>query len=194
MRMQGGRCYIMLSKADRVLRDIEKMSQKKFLPVVGPRRGKILVEVVRKVKPKRVLEIGTLIGYSAILMGKELGSDAHIIAIEIHTGEAAMAEENIRKAEIKPTVDVLVGNALKILPRIEGEFDMVFIDANKREYRDYLRLIEDNLHKGSVLVVDNAGILADEMSDYLDYVRSSGKYKSKYVPVGEDGLEVSVRM
>jgi len=184
----------MLSKADRVLRDIEKMSQKKFLPVVGPRRGKILVEVVRKVKPKRVLEIGTLIGYSAILMGKELGSDAHIIAIEIHTGEAAMAEENIRKAEIKPTVDVLVGNALKILPRIEGEFDMVFIDANKREYRDYLRLIEDNLHKGSVLVVDNAGILADEMSDYLDYVRSSGKYKSKYVPVGEDGLEVSVRM
>jgi len=184
----------MLSRADRVLRDIEKMSQKRSFSMVGPRRGKVLVEVIRKVKPKCVLETGTLIGYSAILMGKELGSDARMITIEMHANEAAMAEENIRKAQMKPAIDVLIGNALQILPRLEGEFDMVFIDANKREYKDYLSLIEDNLHKGSVLVVDNAGIFADEMSDYLGYVRSSERYKSKHVPAGEDGLEVSVRM
>jgi len=135
-----------------------------LLSIVGPRRGKVLVEVIRTVKPKRVLEIGTLIGYSAILMGKELGSDTHMVTIEIHADEAAMAEENINKAKIKPTIDVLVGNALQILPRLEGEFDMVFIDANKREYKDYLRLIEDKLHGGSVLVVDNAGIFADDRS------------------------------
>ena len=140
------------------------MSEKKLLSIVGPRRGKVLVEVIRTVKPKRVLEIGTLIGYSAILMGKELGSDTHMVTIEIHADEAAMAEENINKAKIKPTIDVLVGNALQILPRLEGEFDMVFIDANKREYKDYLRLIEDKLHGGSVLVVDNAGIFADDRS------------------------------
>jgi predicted O-methyltransferase YrrM len=55
-------------------------------------------------------------------------------------------------------------------------------------------LVEGKLHKGSVIVADNAGIFADEMRDYLDYVRSSGKYGSEYVPMGEDGLEVSVKL
>jgi predicted O-methyltransferase YrrM len=183
----------LFSKADRILRDIEKMTEKSFLPIVGPRKGKVLAEIIRRIKPKRILEIGTLIGYSTILMGKELGSDAHIITVEIHSNEAAMAKENIRKAQIKPKMDVLVGDAIEILPRLEGEFDMVFIDADKREYIDYLKLVGDKLHKGSVLVADNAGIFADEMRDYLDHVRHSEKYASRYVPVGKDGLEVSVR-
>jgi predicted O-methyltransferase YrrM len=89
---------------------------------------------------------------------------------------------------------VIVGDAIKVVPKLKDEFDMVFIDAEKSEYRDYLRLVEDKLHKGSVIVADNAGIFAHEMRDYLDYVRNSGKYSSRYVPVGEDGLEVSVRL
>jgi predicted O-methyltransferase YrrM len=95
---------------------------------------------------------------------------------------------------VPPTIDVIVGDALEVLPKLTGEFDMVFIDADKSEYMDYLRLAEDKLHKGSVIVADNAGIFARQMRNYLDYVRSSGKYKSKYVPVGEDGLEVSVKL
>jgi predicted O-methyltransferase YrrM len=71
---------------------------------------------------------------------------------------------------------------------------MVFIDAAKEEYFDYLRLIEKKLHKGSAVVADNAGIFADQMKEYLDYVRSSGKYASKYMSFGEDGVEVSVRL
>jgi len=61
-----------LSKSDRVLKEIESMTETKFLPIVGPRKGKVLVDVVRKTKPKRILEVGTLIGYSVILMGKNL--------------------------------------------------------------------------------------------------------------------------
>ncbi|MFQ6075224.1 MAG: O-methyltransferase [Candidatus Bathyarchaeia archaeon] len=76
---------------------------------------------------------------------------------------------------------------------LQGEFDLVFIDANKREYIDYLRLIEDKLHKGSTLVADNAGVFAHAMRNYLDYVRRSGRYKSRYVPAGGDGVEVSTR-
>jgi predicted O-methyltransferase YrrM len=105
-----------------------------------------------------------------------------------------MVQENIRRAEIPPTVEVIVGDALKVLPTLTGKFDMVFIDADKREYLDYLRLVEDKLHKGSVVVADNAGISADQMRDYLDYVRSSGKYRSRYEPMGDDGLEVSVKL
>lgn len=183
-----------MSKTVMVLKEIEKMTEKEFLPIVGPRKGRILVEIIREIKPKRVLEVGTLIGYSAILMGKELESDAHLITIEINADEARMAKENIKRAEIPPTVDVLVGDAIEVLPRLDGRFDLVFIDADKREYLDYLRLVEDKLHKGSVIVADNAGISANQMRDYLNYVRSSGKYSSRYIPVGGDGLEVSVKL
>ena len=179
---------------EEILRENEKMTQKEFLPIVGPRKGQVLAKIIHKTKPKRVLEIGTLIGYSAILMAKELESEAHLITIEIHVDEAKKARENIRRAEIRATIDVIVGDAIKVVPKLKDEFDMVFIDAEKSEYRDYLRLVEDKLHKGSVIVADNAGIFAHEMRDYLDYVRNSGKYSSRYVPVGEDGLEVSVRL
>ena len=183
-----------MSKADKVLKEIEKMTKREFLPIVGPHKGQILVEIVREIKPNRVLEVGTLIGYSAILMGKELGKDAHLITIEIHADEARMAEENVKGAEIPPTVDVLIGDAIEVLPRLEGKFDLVFIDADKRKYLDYLRLVEDKLHKGSVIVADNAGIFANQMRNYLGYVRSSGKYSSRYAPIDGDDLEISVKL
>jgi len=100
----------------------------------------------------------------------------------------------VKRAEILPTVKIIIGNAKKVVPRLRGKFDLVFIDAEKSEYRDYLQLVEGELHKGSTLVADNARIFADEMKEYLDYVRFSGKYSSKYVAVGEDGLEISVKL
>jgi predicted O-methyltransferase YrrM len=182
------------SKANDVLRGIEEMTKKQFLPIVGPKKGKVLRKVIREIRPKRVLEVGTLIGYSAVLIGKELESDAHLTTIEIHANEARIARANIKKAQISPTVDVIVGEAIKVLPKLSGKFDMVFIDAEKTEYLAYLRLIEKKLQKGSVVVADNAGIFADQMKNYLDYVGSSGKYNSRYVPVDEDGLEVSIKL
>ena len=178
--------------AEDVLREIENLAKKCFLPIVGPRRGRILVDVIREFKPKRILEIGTLIGYSTILMGKELDGDAHIITIEIDPEAAEKAVDNIRRAGIKPRVDVLVGDALEIIPKLEGEFDLVFIDADKDEYLDYLKLVEGKLHSGSVVVADNVF----HAPSYLDYVRHSGKYKSKFISAGGrwDGLEVSIKL
>jgi len=183
-----------LNSADKVLRRIEKMAQKEFLPKVGRNKGQILTEIVRKTAPKKVLEVGTLVGYSAILIGKELESNAHLISIEIHADEAKTARTNIKEANIPATIDVIVGDAIAVIPKLKEKFDMVFIDAEKTEYLHYLRLIEDKLHKGSVVIADNAGISANQMKDYLSHVRSSGKYNSKYIPVDEDGLEVSVRL
>src|SRR3972149_3940724 len=118
------------------------MSEREFLPIIGSKKGRILAEIIREVKPKRVLEVGTLVGYSAILMGKELEKDARLITIEIHADEAKTAEENIKRAEIPPTIEVLVGDAIKVIPKLKGQFDLVFIDAEKSEYIDYLRLAE----------------------------------------------------
>jgi predicted O-methyltransferase YrrM len=183
-----------LSRADKVLKEIESMTARRFLPIVGPEKGQVLMKVIKETKPKRVLEVGTLIGYSAILMARELESDARLITIEIHEKEAETARENIKRAGVRPTIDVIVGDAIKVLPTLAGKFDMVFIDAEKTEYLDYLRLVEASLHRGSVVVADNAGIFAEQMKDYLEYVRSSGKYRSEYISFGEDGVEVSVKL
>jgi predicted O-methyltransferase YrrM len=194
MRKQVAVWWASLNKAEVILREIEKRANSEFLPIVGPEKGQVIAETIRKAKPKRVLEVGTLIGYSAILMGKELDSDAQIITIEIHADEAETAEENILKADIPAEVEVITGNAIQVIPELTDSFDFVFIDAEKTEYLDYLRLAEDKLCKGAVIVADNAGIFANQMSDYLDYVRTSGKYSSRYVPVGVDGLEITVKL
>jgi predicted O-methyltransferase YrrM len=181
------------NKTDKVPREIEDLTKMRFLPIVGSQKGRILARVVRDLKPKRVLEVGTLIGYSAILIGKNLGPDAHLITIEINANKAKIAEENINRARIPPKVEVIVGDAKEVMPTLKGPFDLVFLDAAKDEYLVYLRLAEGKLHKGSVVVADNAGTFADQMRDYLQYVRLSGKYESRYEPVGEDGLEISTK-
>ena len=183
-----------LSSAEQVLRQIEQVSEKTFLPIVGPNKGKILAEHVRKTKPRHVLEVGTLIGYSAILIGKELDANAEIVTIEIHKDEAELAGKNIVRANIPPKIKIITGDALEVIPTLNGPFDFAFIDAEKNEYLQYLNLAEAKLRKGAVIVADNAGIFADQMSDYLDYVRNSGKYQSRYVQVGGDGLEISVKL
>jgi predicted O-methyltransferase YrrM len=183
-----------LTKADEVLKEIEEMAEREFLPIVGPEKGKILAQAIREANAKRVLEVGTLVGYSAILIGRELGKDAEITTIEIHREEARIGEDNVRRAEIAPKVQVIVGDAIDVIPTLKGQFDAVFIDAEKSEYLAYLKLMEDKLRKGTVVVADNAGIFARQMRDYLSYVRNSGKYRSQFFQVGADGLEVSVKL
>jgi predicted O-methyltransferase YrrM len=183
-----------LDRAGKVLKEIEEMTDREFLPIVGPEKGEILANIVRETKPKHVLEVGTRIGYSAILIGKELDDDAQLVTIEIHADEAKLARQNIERAGIRAKTEVLVGNALKIIPELEGKFDIVFIDAEKTEYLQYLKLVEEKLHSGSVIVADNAGVFADQMKGYLDRVRSSKMYHSRFVEVGDDGLEISTRL
>jgi len=183
-----------LIKANQILKEIEAIAEKEFLPIIGPDRGQVLIKVIRKTRPKRILEIGTFVGYSTIMMAKELDADAYLITIETHAGRAKLARENIEKAEVRPKIDVIIGDAVKVIPNLIGKFDMVFIDAAKEEYFAYLKLVEKKLHKGSVIVADNVGIFADQTKEYLDYMRSSGKYKSKYNSFGEDGVEVSVKL
>ena len=181
------------NSADEVLRQIKATSEKQFLPIIGPQKGKILAQEIMKAKPQRVLEVGTLVGYSAILIGKELDENSGIVTIEIHRNEAEKAGENIVNANIPAKVKIITGDALQVIPTLKGPFDFVFIDAEKSEYFKYLKLAEDKLCNGAVIFADNAGIFADQMSDYLNYVRNSGNYKSRYVQVGDDGVEISVK-
>jgi predicted O-methyltransferase YrrM len=182
------------TRADKVLLEMEEEAKKSFLPIVGPEKGVIITDVINRLKPKRTLEIGTLLGYSTILIGKNLSSKAEIVTIEIDKAEAEIAAEKLGQAGILPDVKIFIGDARKILPTIKGVFDLVFLDAVKEENLEYLELIDQKLRKGSVVIADNAGLFEQEMKEYLRCVRYSGKYESKYFPCGQDGLEISVRL
>jgi predicted O-methyltransferase YrrM len=183
-----------LSKAEQLLKEIEDIAVIEFLPIVGSSKGKVLVEEIRKAKPKNVLEVGTFIGYSTILIGRELAKNARFVTIEEHLDEVEVAKDNIKQSGIPVEVQAIGGDALEVIPTLTCCFDFVFLDAAKDEYYQYLKLVEDKLWKGAVIVADNVGKFPAEMKEYLDYVRNSGKYSSRYVGVGNDGLEISVKL
>jgi predicted O-methyltransferase YrrM len=183
-----------LSEAEQLLNEIADIALIEFLPILGPIRGKVLIEEVKKAKPKRVLEIGTFIGYSTILMARELEKNSQIVTIEEHSTEAEVAKNNISQSKLDIDIQVIHGDAVEVIPTLKGSFDFVFLDAAKEEYYHYLQLMENKLEKGAIIIADNAGKFATEMKDYLDYVRTSGKYQSCYVSISNDGLEISIKL
>ncbi len=171
----------------------ETVLNRRFLPIIGRKKGALLEKLVRKQKPKFILEIGTLVGYSAILMARNL-KKGKIISLEIDKNAAKIAQENIANADLSDKVEIVVGDAKKTIKKLDKRFDFIFIDAKKEEYFAYLKLLENKMKKGCVIVADNAKIFAEAMEDYLYHVRNSGVYKSEFYDFGTDGVEVSTRL
>ena len=107
---------------------------------------------------------------------------------------ARLAQENIRRAGLAGKIELCVGDALSVIPGVDGKFDMLFLDATKDEYLKYLKLCEDKLERGGIVFADNVKTPAREMLSYLDYVRNSGGYSSEYIDVGLDGVEISTKL
>jgi predicted O-methyltransferase YrrM len=192
-----------VSKASQVLRRLEKMADKQFVPSIGPIKGKIITGIIQKYKPRNILEVGTLYGYSAILMADTLnGANGKVITIEIDKPIADIARKNISDAGLIDKIDVIVGNALDVIPRLNSKFDLLFLDAAKNEYLKYLELAQKrNLKEGSIIVADNVEISKSEMQDYLEHVRNSRGYRSKtiettveFTPNVKDAMEVSIKV
>jgi predicted O-methyltransferase YrrM len=192
-----------VSKASQVLRRLEKMADKQFVPSIGPIKGKIITGIIQKYKPRNILEVGTLYGYSAILMADTLnGANGKVITIEIDKPIADIARKNIADAGLADKIDVIVGNALDVIPRLNSKFDLLFLDAAKNEYLKYLELAQKrNLKEGSIIVADNVEISKSEMQDYLEHVRNSRGYRSKtiettveFTPNVKDAMEVSIKV
>jgi predicted O-methyltransferase YrrM len=184
----------MTEKAQRVLRQIERQAESDFLPIIGPAKGRYLVEALKKVKAHTVLEVGALVGYSTILMADNLPAGGMLHTIEINPKLAFIAAENVRLAGLSRKVEIHAGDALEVIPTLDLKLDLLFVDAAKDEYLKYLKLAEHMLHPGSAVFADNAGVFARDMQDYLEYVRTSGKYASEFHRVGSDGVEISTRL
>ena len=187
--------------ANAVLKEIEAIGQRSFIPSIGPIKGRIVAEIVKKTRPKRVLEVGALYGYSAILMAKSSPPGVEIVSVENNPEHVRIAKENIKRAKMEQSIRVIEGDGRTELGKLAGSFDMVFLDAEKTQYLAYLKAVEKNLHMGSVIVADNVGIFKDQMQDYLEYVRNKGPYKSRTVETflefsdsTKDAMEISEKL
>jgi predicted O-methyltransferase YrrM len=139
---------------------------------VSPSQGKLLELFVRMLGAKRVLELGTLGGYSTIWMANALPKDGQVVTFELEPHHATVARTNLAHAGLTDRVDVRVGPALELLADLAAQaappFDLVFIDADKPNNPHYVRAVMDLVHVGSVIIVDNVvrdGRVADLQDD-----------------------------
>jgi predicted O-methyltransferase YrrM len=133
---------------------------------VSPLQGALLELLARAVRAERILEVGTLGGYSTLWLAR---SGADIVTLELDPGYAEVARANLDRAGVGAQVEIVVGPALETLPGIPGPFDLVFIDADKAHSADYLALALDKVRPGALIVVDNVvrrGALADLDDDH----------------------------
>ena len=122
---------------------------------VSPAHGKLLFLLARAVGAKRILEIGTLAGYSAIWLARALPPGGQLITLEAVEKHATVARKNIERAGLSAMVDVRVGQALDTLPGLAGPFDLTFIDADKQNNAEYFRQALKLSRPGSLIIVDN---------------------------------------
>jgi len=181
------------TRADRMLALMDRATSLWHIPVVGRAKGRLIRRLIEQRQPRRAVEIGSLLGYSAILIGAALPADGRLICLEVNPYLARFAAGNAEEAGLKRKVKVMVGDALGLIPLLPGRIDFVFIDASKEQYLDYLRGLEGKLAPGAVIVADNTGIYRREVKPYLDHVRNaSGRYTSREHVFGADAMEVSV--
>jgi caffeoyl-CoA O-methyltransferase len=121
----------------------------------GPTQGKLLEMLSRMLAPKRILEIGTYTGYSALCLAKGLHDDGHLHTIEINDEICDTALAFFQKARIENKITLHVGNAIEIIPKLNEIFDLVLIDGDKRQYPDYLRIVLPILRVNGYIIADN---------------------------------------
>ncbi len=197
---------------DTILKQIRVNSDESGLPHihVGPFDGLHLEVLTRAFNAKRIVEIGTLGGYSGTCLLRGGGADAKLYTFEVSSKNADVARKNFQMAGVLNQVEIFEGPAIENLHKIEkcGTFDLVFIDADKNSYPDYLNWAYKNLRKGGVVLGDNTlawGLIArnDIVDDrerkqvmnlrrFNEICAQDGRFRSTMLPTGE-GLTMAVK-
>lgn len=182
----------MTKTAQRMLRLMDNATTLWHIPILGREKGRLLRRLVERHRPSRAIEIGSLLGYSAILIAGHLPPRGRLTCVEANGFLARLVARNVEEAGLDKRVSVVAGDAVRVIPLLGSRFEFVLIDAEKQEYLDYLRQLEPKLRRGAVVVADNTKIHRRELRDYLKYVRTSGRYVSREHDFGGDAMEVSI--
>ncbi|MDQ2086917.1 O-methyltransferase [Herbivorax sp. ANBcel31] len=197
-----------IKKNDGILAELEDFAEKNHVPIVHPEVAALLKVMTLTLKPKKVLEIGTAIGYSSILISSVLDSDGKIDTIDRYELMINRAKDKIKKANLENTINILYGDALEVLKLLDKKYDMIFLDAAKGKYPEFLpqclrllrsggMLISDNvLYKGMIandeLIVRRKRTIVNRLRNYLDNICNNEQLETSIIPIG-DGVALSYK-
>jgi caffeoyl-CoA O-methyltransferase len=194
-------------KADEIIMEMEDFAKKNKIPILDWKAAELLEQLISIKKPRRVLEIGTAIAYSSIRIGRRLTKKGKLTTIELSKNNIRLAKENIERAGLDEKIDLVEGDALKILPGFSKKFDFIFLDADKE---DYIKLFEYSvsiLKKNGIIFIDNllwhgftaASTVPANYKKSTDIIREFNKIflshpllSSTILPVG-DGIGLGIK-
>ncbi len=192
------------AEEDDILRSVVKDTEKNQMPTiqVSPENGKFLQLLMKIIKAKDVLEIGTLAGYSTIWMARGLPEDGKLVTLEFQKKHAEVAREHFEKAGLDKKIQIILGPALDSLDKLNGrKFDFAFIDADKVSYPVYFDKVIEMMNKGGIITADNTlrkgGVINPDIEDegtrgiqiFNRKVASDPRVESLLVPIS-DGVTV----
>ena len=188
---------------------IEKEAREAKVPVIRKEMGTFLKTLLAIIRPENILEIGTAVGYSSILMSENISDSAKITTIENYDKRIPVARDNIKRAGKENVITLLEGDAVTLLKKLSGPYDFIFLDAAKAQYITILPDIVRLLGKHGVLVTDNGlqegditesrfGVtrrnrtIYERMREFIYQVTHSDELTTSIIPIG-DGITLSVK-
>ena len=193
-------------KEEPFFENLRKYAEENHIYIVKPQVEKLLSVLLSIYRPKNILEVGTAIGYSSLLMLKYAGDGVTVTTIERDEKVFLEAKENIKSRGMEDRIRCIFGDATEVLENISGDFDFVFIDAAKGQYRDHFDKALAMCHSGSVILTDDVlyfGMTAsDELAtkkhititrrlrEYLDFLCSDERFETTILPIG-DGVAIT---
>ena len=202
--------YIRTTLKDKegLLRELEIYAEEHNVPIVHKEVSDLLKVLLKVDKPKNILEVGCAIGYSSILFATTVGDEVKITTVERNEAMIEREKENIKRAGFENNITILEGDAEELLPKVEGKFDMIFLDAAKGQYKLFYDMVIDKLKVGGLLISDNIlykGMVAHDdfvvrrkktivkrMRNYLDYICNCEYLSTSLIPIG-DGVALSYK-
>lgn len=197
-----------LPKSTGLLKELEEYAKANEVPVSQPESIRLIEVLLKMMNAKKILEVGSAIGYSAIRMSTACG--AEVVTIELSEEMAELARNNISKAGLDDKIRLICGDAKDVLPEIKGEneFDMIFVDAAKGQYMEFFPHCMRLLRQGGVLISDNVlykGMTATDelvvrrkitivrrLREYLDMLSNNKELSTAILPIG-DGVAISFK-
>lgn len=187
---------------------MEQYAKEYHVPIIEPEVAQLLKVLLKSNKPKNILEIGTAIGYSALIMAETTAEDTKITTIERNDEMVQLAHTNISNTLFKDKIKILQGEAEEILPHLSDTYDFIFLDAAKGQYLDFFNycirflkpgglIVSDNvLFKGMVatdeLVVKRKKTIVNRLRAFLKYINELDGYTSCVIPIG-DGVALTYK-